>query len=228
MTPQAIEQIPLQFQVVNPMNYGWFMSRLPQQHIDYLWRIINKKKGESHKEHLIGNISSSYVLEDENDYFFLNVLDPLARQYHDKAGNQHPMRQYQRELTNYRLGLDSFWVNFQKKNEFNPYHDHGGVYSFVIWLRIPYEHAEQNSLPFLEGVKEEDRKAGMFEFQYYDIFGRTTHHGYRLGKDVEGVMLFFPAMFKHTVYPFYNTDETRVSVSGNLWLRPPTQTLDNT
>ena len=74
MTPQAIEQVPLQFQVVNPMNYGWFMSRLPQQHIDYLWRIINKKKGESHKEHLIGNISSSYVLEDENDYFFFVAL----------------------------------------------------------------------------------------------------------------------------------------------------------
>ena len=25
-------------------------------------------------------------------------------------------------------------------------------------------------------------------------------------------------MFRHCAYPFYGTDETRVSVSGNLWL----------
>ena len=147
-SPKVIEQIPLSYQAINPMNYGWFMSKLPQQHIDYLWRIINKKKGESHKEHLIGNISSSYVLEDENDYFFLNVLDPLARQYHDKAGNQHPMRQYQRELSDYRLSLDSFWVNFQKKHEFNPLHDHGGMFSIVIWMNIPTKSEEQNKLEF--------------------------------------------------------------------------------
>ena len=49
MTPQAIEQIPLSYQVINPHNYGWFVTKLPQQHIDYLWRMINKKNGVSHK-----------------------------------------------------------------------------------------------------------------------------------------------------------------------------------
>ena len=31
-------------------------------------------------------------------------------------------------------------------------------------------------------------------------------------------MVFFPSMFRHTAYPFYSSDETRVSISGNLWL----------
>ena len=29
-------------------------------------------------------------------------------------------------------------------------------------------------------------------------------------------MLFFPAMLKHQVYPFYGTEEERVTISGNI------------
>ena len=36
----------------------------------------------------------------------------------------------------------------------------------------------------------------------------------------EGTMLFFPAMLKHQVYPFYNSDEDRISISGNISLSP--------
>ncbi len=32
-------------------------------------------------------------------------------------------------------------------------------------------------------------------------------------------MLFFPAALRHTVYPFFNCDEPRVSVSGNVWFK---------
>ena len=34
--------------------------------------------------------------------------------------------------------LKSVWVNFQKKYEFNPLHDHTGIISFVIWIDVPY------------------------------------------------------------------------------------------
>ena len=33
-------------------------------------------------------------------------------------------------------------------------------------------------------------------------------------------MVFFPSMFNHCAYPFYTSDEDRISVSGNLWLNP--------
>ena len=29
-------------------------------------------------------------------------------------------------------------------------------------------------------------------------------------------MLFFPAKLMHTVYPFYNCDKERISISGNI------------
>ena len=198
----------------------WYYTDLPEDIVDGLWKLIeeSRKQPEDMKPELAGNISSSIRLDGNSPLIEDFVKNIIPKYLEETIKTFPPNRVTMKDGQGWNL--ESLWVNFQKKHEFNPYHDHGGVYSFVVWLRIPYEHAEQNNLPFLQGVKEQDRKAGMFEFQYYDIFGRTTHHGYRLGKDVEGVMLFFPAMFKHTVYPFYNTDETRVSVSGNLWLRP--------
>ena len=32
------------------------------------------------------------------------------------------------------FNLESFWVKKEKKHEFNPPHDHIGIYSFVIWI----------------------------------------------------------------------------------------------
>ena len=55
-------------------------------------------------------------------------------------------------------------------------HDHGGLYSFVIWMKIPYNYEEERKLPFLDGVKEPDKKPGNFEFSYPGMLGeiRTT------------------------------------------------------
>ena len=39
-----------------------------------------------------------------------------------------------------------------------------------------------------------------------------------MNPDKEGTMLFFPAKLQHCVYPFYNCDEDRISISGNIKL----------
>ena len=39
---------------------------------------------------------------------------------------------------------------------------------------------------------------------------------YNLSPKYEGFMLFFPAKLRHCVYPFYETDEPRISIAGNL------------
>ena len=44
------------------------------------------------------------------------------------------------------------------------------------------------------------------------------HYDYPLDKKSEGQMLFFPARLQHTVYPFLNCEEERVSISGNICL----------
>ena len=55
-----------------------------------------------------------------------------------------------------------------------------------------------------------------FQFSYTDILGRISQFNYDLNKSWEGIMLFFPSQLEHQVYPFYNCDDYRISVSGNV------------
>ena len=112
--------------------------------------------------------------------------------------------------------MQKLWVNYQKENEFNPLHDHTGIYSFVIWMKIPTNHFEQNKNPI--SLDSNSHKISVFDFQYTDMLGSIRNYAYEMSPKVEGTMLFFPATLKHQVYPFYNCDEERVSISGNVCL----------
>ena len=194
---------------VVPPNLGWLRYSLDDKEIDYLWNCIDNKK-QYYKDQLAGNISSSFKLEDENAWFFNQTLHPLIKIYaheftnlgvHTPTVNVHP----------YTLG--SWWVNYQKQHEFNPSHGHQGVYSFVIWLKIPTEHAEQNK----DNITNTPVRSS-FQFHYQNILGELDTFDYELGKNHEGKMLFFPSKLFHEVYPFYDCDEDRISISGNIFI----------
>jgi hypothetical protein len=113
-----------------------------------------------------------------------------------------------------KIGLFNLWVNFQKKHEFNPVHVHDGLFSFVIWHKVPYTmDAEKANFP---NMKEGDIKAGMFAFLFTDPMGRVTQETLPVDKTWEGKIALFPANLNHQVYPFYTSDEYRISISGNL------------
>ena len=50
------------------------------------------------------------------------------------------------------------------------------------------------------------------------MLGSIRPYTYEMSPKVEGTMLFFPSSLKHQVYPFYNCDEDRISISGNVAL----------
>tara|TARA_Y100001963_G_C6688618_1_gene403510 strand:+ start:43 stop:690 length:648 start_codon:yes stop_codon:yes gene_type:complete len=200
-----------------PPNLGWIETKLDQEQIDYLWKRIKERKTDSFKGQLAGNITGSYEIEDKDDYFFKEVLNEHVSAYYNMNGNKHPIPSY--IMGEFEFWLQSFWVNYQNQGEFNPFHNHGGVYSFVTWLKIPTCWEDQCKLSFLEGMQEHEKKASNFEFEYTDMLGRIKTYGYHLSPEWEGVMLFFPAALKHAVYPFYECDESRISISGNLFFR---------
>ena len=206
-------------QAIEPTgNFGWIETELDKAYIDFLWMILKegKEKGDTHKNKLAGNISNSFSIDDKQNYFFKNVLKHHIKGYADEYGMHPFVSQTNDEKVNFNLM--NFWANYQYKHEFNPSHRHSGVYSFVIWLKIPYHWEEQNKLPHLNGIKEIDKKPGLFEFEYINILGHIKTFSYLLTPDYEGTMIFFPAALKHCVYPFYNTDEPRISISGNIAL----------
>ena len=112
------------------------------------------------------------------------------------------------------LCMSQWWVNYQRQGEFNPVHDHSGVYSFVIWMKIPTNHFQQNKNPI--ALESNGGKISVFDFHYTDMMGYIRPFSYEMNPEMEGTMLFFPSDLKHSVYPFYNCEEERISVSGNV------------
>ena len=195
---------------IHPPNLGWLEYKLNSKEMDYVWRCIENKKEKTNKI-LAGNISASYSLMDRGDWFWLNVISPLEMRYAAEFRNlgeklptqiKHP----------YCLG--KWWVNYQKQNEFNPVHNHSGIYSFVIWMKIPYDGRKQNQKDIAR--HSNTPSIGDFQFTYSNMMGKSCIETYRLSPHYEGTMLFFPSQLPHQVYPFYDCDEERISVSGNI------------
>ena len=204
--------------VIRPYNLGWLEKKLSDQEMDYLWRCIDNKK-EDYKRNLAGavNISSSNLLLDRSDWFFHNTIKPLCYQYaheFENLGDKAPINQ------SHPYRLAGFWVNYQKQHEFVALHNHGGVYSFAIWMKIPTHASQQRKNPIAShpGGRQTRTYISNFRLEYSTILGDSTAHIYEMSPEREGTLLFFPSVLNHEVYPFYNCDETRISVSGNVSL----------
>ena len=124
---------------VNFNNLGVIRKKLSKETLDKLNNYIKVKKQNWNKE-LVGQIDSSFFLEDKNNWFFENELLPCIQEYLDscpKDGWIIPNTLNK----NLPFKLESMWVNFQKKYEFNPFHTHSGLFSFAIisfYLRQTY------------------------------------------------------------------------------------------
>jgi len=184
--------------------------------MDKLWEYISnaKENPKSYNNTLAGNISSSLTLVDTDNWFFVNTLGPIIGKYKEifKNAKAYHTQTIFKNVTPYVM--DKLWVNFQKQHEFNPMHNHSGVYSFVVFMKIPYDWKEQHEIPFVKNSNAP--KASDFEFVYTDIMGNVTGYTYSLDSSSEGTMLFFPAEMNHQVYPFYNCEEERITISGNI------------
>ncbi len=193
---------------------GWLETELPKSVIKRLQSYIEtaKKNPISMNSTLAGNISKSLSLEDKDNWFFQNILSPFINTFIEC----YPA--YVSGISifteNAPFLMDRFWVNFQKEHEFNPPHDHSGVFSFVIWVKIPTDWKEQHALPI--SANSNLPSASNFEFQFTSMLGDMGKYCYFLDKKSEGMMLFFPSSLNHIVFPFYNCDKERISISGNI------------
>jgi len=194
---------------------GWLETTLPKTVMMRLQNYIEtaKKDPKGMRDDLAGNISKSLSIEDKDNWFFQTVLVPHVQQF-VKSFPTFASSYFRPESSSLHFRLANLWVNFQKQHEFNPPHNHGGIWSFVVWVKIPTDFRKQHALPFSAGSTAP--KASDFEFQYTTMLGDITGSNYALDKKSEGQMLFFPAKLIHSVYPFYECDKERVSISGNI------------
>ncbi len=183
------------------------------------------KKDDDWSFQLAGNLKygRSYHYKDDMvekaEKYLLQYIKRFTDTYVEQLGhNQRALNRIQ-ELYSIRKGpkeweegkliLDSLWVNFSKKHDFNPIHIHTGSISFVIFLQVPPEIFEVQA-------DSNAQKAGELHFQYGETNSPFTGTEYPI-RPYEGLMLMFPATLQHHV-PSYWVDAERISVSGNFSL----------
>ena len=195
------------------------LFKLPQQMIDYLWERIDiaKKNPTYMNKNLAGNISHMYKLKDPQNLVVQNLNNILF----NPIDNPKMVEFIQKEVKTFwdKTGyngmltpqLDDIWVNFQKKGEFQSIHNHSGMFSFVIWMDIPYHSKDE---------AKSDHK-GNFSFLTASGTSREVKPtNIEMSPEMNGYCCFFPSDLCHQVYPFYTSDKDRISISGNIHYHP--------
>lgn len=155
---------------------------------------INKQREDKDKPDytltLCGDIREEYYLDLKNDDGFMNML-----------------KLHLSNITNNKVVDVMFgdcWVNFQKKDESQPLHNHNGIFSFVWYLDIPKEITEEC---YKQTSNSRNRGIVLFLSEHTGAFMKMN--------PTTDDMFIFRANHQHMVYPF-KSDVTRISLSGNI------------
>mgnify|MGYP005673859129 CR=1 FL=1 len=178
--------------------WDWSNHLVGKVHKEVQIPIVNKEDGDYCKSILRGNCVA-YLKQTINDgRAFVN-----NKMLHNPThGNLHP--------TDENISISQSWIVSQYKSEYNPWHQHSGNISSVIYLKIPkgmdefFEKENKDHYPvggtiqFMQGDKQ-------------DFRNDTLTFRPEVGK-----MLLFPSWLKHSVFPF-DVDGERRSMSFNAY-----------
>ena len=172
------------------------------------------EQSRSHNAKLAGNLKNSYLMTESVKHVY-NLMAPHVLQFDEKFGRYVTQNSIAPESS--PIYLKELWVNFQHKHEFNPPHEHYGIISLVMWLKIPYTFEEEKKVS--PGAGSNHDVSGKFCFQYTNSLGDICNHFIEADKSLENHGLMFSAKMKHSVFPFYSSDDYRVSVAGNFAIK---------
>lgn len=205
----------LQNNILNAIGVGAY--ELNEDNFKWLKKEIVKAKKQAIKNNkkLIGHIKEEYLISRCEESFELFLVDCLKNPCH-----QGTLRNNKYDLFIGKklesINLDTLWVNYQKKYEFNPLHDHAGVFSFVIFVKIPYDlKKEDNYFNELDKTQQQIHNS-RFCFVNTKADGEIHNTAIDVDKSFEGKMFLFPSIQQHLVYPFYTSNDYRITISGNL------------
>ncbi len=184
---------------------GFLHDRIPfkvyQELLDSI-DILDIDSKKTYNASLAGNIEKELDATSLIPNSFYEYVAFLANSYY----NYFPLEKFGNKKT---FKFMASWLNYQKKNEFNPLHSHEGSLSYVVWLKIPYNLKDELSLP--NNVVSNGPRNSVFEFFVNDVTCPIW-----VDSSMEGEIIIFNSAYNHLVYPFYTSDEYRISLAGNL------------
>jgi hypothetical protein len=198
-------------------NIGYMLADVPEEIMTKVRAEVtnvqnNFESSENANKRLAGHIIHEYRLFDSQAVLKPFILE-LTMRYDSYYNN---LKEFNSLTHSVPMIIEPPWVNFQKKYEFNPVHNHKGLMSYVIYVKIPYDLKEE----FEQGPGRllDDPITGCFQFLYTNSLGQIVTHRVNVDKTFENKILLFPAKMPHCVYPFYTSDDYRISVAGNVIL----------
>ena len=208
------------------MNYKKFTSsmqyaegfELSKSDYDFFKKLVKKKHTQKSNKMLAGNIK---------DEFSLVEYIPQARIILDKIiinspfANNHKEEHVNRlfhesDVPRIHFYLGDLWVNYMKKNEFNPIHYHSGIFSFVLFIDTKMNFKKEDLQPHSRDAN--NKLAGRFSFYWPEYMSSLGEKTIDVDKEWEGRGLLFRAEMGHTVYPFSVSKGPRITISGNYFV----------
>lgn len=196
--------------------FPYIIKTLPKHIFNHVKDEINKNDLTPYNRTLAGNIEKEYKISC-NEQFKLFVYNASKDLIDDLGEIKFPPDTIiNHKIFERSLKVEDIWVNFQAKHEYNPAHVHAGVFSYVIYIQIPYSLEDEDSLP--NTINSNTKSNSRFYFYAADQQGKVRDLKLDVDKSWEGKMIIFPACLAHQVYPFYTSDDYRISVAGNISL----------
>ena len=187
-------------------NLGFIIDKVPNQILEDLSSQVdsivkNLDTKDTQGTYLYHNFKNVYKLQIKQE--LETYLLELCNTYVQNFDTFEDLSIF--DSQNIEIYLDELWVNLQEQGQFNPNHKHAGIFSFAIYLKIPYFNDRQNP-----------NQKGNFEFTYTNTVGNLSNYVVQTDKKIEGSILFFPSKMQHCVYPFYENNQLRITISGNI------------
>lgn len=164
----------------------------------------NSNQFKKYNNQLAGNLEKEYSTH-KSEEILKPYLISLANEFHKQSTENEHYPHWK---------VKDIWINYQKKYEHNPIHNHTGNLSFVLWVQIPYNLKDELSHP--NCMNSNTPSNSLFEFIFTDFMGRIVQNKIEIDKSWEGTMIMFPSSLLHMVHPFYTSDDYRISIAGNL------------
>ena len=215
---------------ITPFSPTIMETTVPQKFVNMINKIgddvlsDNKKSAQfDWSDHLVGKVHKEVQIPmvdpDDADYcksilkgkclLYLKEMINKSRAYidnmilhHPVHGNLHP--------TDANVNISQSWIVSQYKGEYNPWHQHSGHLSAVIYLKVPKGMDE-----FFEKEGEDHYPVGG-AIQFMQGDKQNFRNDTLTFRPEVGKMLVFPSWLKHSVYPFDVNGERR-SMSFNAY-----------
>ena len=121
---------------------GWIFAEVPDAVRAELETCINEKGGDA-RNTLGGHLEQSWHLpiREHTKEFTKDLSWNYIKEFGTTLSMGFGEELHDPEKVDFKL--KKLWVNYQKKHDFNPLHIHSGIFSFAIWVKIPYDVKEE-------------------------------------------------------------------------------------